>query len=119
DQERQKLHDRYWADPEKARAAKRADHRKHAETRNAARRIRRAANPAQARSNAKRWRIDRLSTNPEGERTKEQDAYKRRRAREKGAPINDLTHAQWLEIQAVQDHRCFYCGKRRKGHLTQ
>jgi 5-methylcytosine-specific restriction endonuclease McrA len=42
-----------------------------------------------------------------------------RRARKKNAPINDLTHAQWCEIQEAQKHRCYYCGKRRKGHLTQ
>ena len=43
----------------------------------------------------------------------------RRRALKKDLLVNDLTHAQWLEIQAAQDHRCYYCGKRRKGHLTQ
>jgi 5-methylcytosine-specific restriction endonuclease McrA len=43
----------------------------------------------------------------------------RRRARKLNAPINDLTAAQWLEIQAAYDHRCVYCGKRFKGHLTQ
>jgi len=40
-------------------------------------------------------------------------------ARKKGAPINDLTAAQWREIQSAQDHRCYYCGKRFKWHLTQ
>ena len=43
----------------------------------------------------------------------------RRRARKKGAPRNDLTAAQWHEIQVAYDHRCVYCGKRVKGHLTQ
>jgi len=43
----------------------------------------------------------------------------KRRARKANAPLNDLTHAQWLEIQLAQDHRCYYCGKRFKGHLTQ
>lgn len=43
-------------------------------------------------------------------------AYRSARAQ---APLNDLTHAQWLEIQVAQDHRCHYCGKRAKGHLTQ
>jgi 5-methylcytosine-specific restriction endonuclease McrA len=40
-------------------------------------------------------------------------------AKKKGAPVCDLTHEQWLEIQAAQDHRCYYCGKRCKGKLTQ
>lgn len=44
---------------------------------------------------------------------------KRYSARKKGAPLNDLTAAQWREIQAAQDHRCYYCGKRFKGRLTQ
>jgi 5-methylcytosine-specific restriction endonuclease McrA len=48
-----------------------------------------------------------------------QEASTRRRAAKAHAPINDLTHAQWREIQAAYDHRCVYCGKRRKGHLTQ
>lgn len=43
----------------------------------------------------------------------------RARARKVQAPINDFTTAQWLEIQAAYDHRCAYCGKRAKGHLTQ
>ncbi|PWT77618.1 MAG: HNH endonuclease [Chloroflexi bacterium] len=33
--------------------------------------------------------------------------------------VNDLTNEQWLEIQEVQKHKCYYCGNRCKGHLTQ
>lgn len=43
----------------------------------------------------------------------------RRRAQKRQAPFNDLTAAQWLEIQIAQDHRCHYCGKRCKGRLSQ
>lgn len=43
----------------------------------------------------------------------------KRRAWKNGAPLNDLTHAQWLEIQAVQDYRCWYCGKHCQNRLTQ
>jgi 5-methylcytosine-specific restriction endonuclease McrA len=50
---------------------------------------------------------------------KKQADAQRRRAKKAGAPRNDLTHAQWLEIQDAQDHRCYYCGKRCKGRLTQ
>ena len=42
----------------------------------------------------------------------------RRRAQKKRSPINDFTAAQWKEMQAAYDHRCAYCGKRTKGHLT-
>ncbi len=34
----------------------------------------------------------------------------RRRARLQNAPINDLTLAQWREIQAAWHYRCAYCG---------
>lgn len=44
---------------------------------------------------------------------------KRHRARIYAAAINDFTHAQWLAMQGHYDHRCVYCGKRRKGKLTQ
>lgn len=46
-------------------------------------------------------------------------AVNKRRARKMAAPRNDLTHQQWLDIQAAQDHCCAYCGKRCKGRLTQ
>jgi len=59
-------------------------------------------------------RLYRLA-NPDAVRANNQ----RCRARKKNAPVNDLTSAQWLEIQIASDHRCVYCGKRRKGHLTQ
>lgn len=48
-----------------------------------------------------------------------QTAVERRRARTLNDPLNDFTHKQWLEIQIAQNHRCCYCGKRRKGKLTQ
>jgi 5-methylcytosine-specific restriction endonuclease McrA len=47
------------------------------------------------------------------------EAAKRRRAQQAGAPVNDLSPAQWEEIQVAQKHRCYYCQKRCKGRLTQ
>ena len=44
---------------------------------------------------------------------------KRRRARKANAAINDFTHTQWFALQEAFNHRCAYCGKRAKGHLTQ
>ena len=44
---------------------------------------------------------------------------KRRRAAKAGSIINDFSAAQWIEPQIAFDHRCAYCGKRAKGHLTQ
>lgn len=46
-------------------------------------------------------------------------SLKRYSARKKGAPLNDLTHTQWLEIQSAQKHQCYYCKARCKGRLTQ
>ena len=65
----------------------------------------------QSLAHSKAWR----KAHPK-ERQAEQE---RRRARKANAERNDLTHAQWLEIQEAQKHRCYYCGKRCKGHLTQ
>ena len=44
--------------------------------------------------------------------------HKRRRALKNGAAINDLTHAQWIQIQEHYGFRCVYCGKKAK-KLTQ
>lgn len=44
---------------------------------------------------------------------------KRRRARRANAPINDLTLSQWEAILEAFNHCCAYCGKRKKGKLTQ
>lgn len=46
-------------------------------------------------------------------------AKERYRRRLHEAARNDLTPAQWRTIQDAFDHRCAYCGKRRKGKLTQ
>lgn len=40
------------------------------------------------------------------------------RARKNGAPINDLTRADWEAIQVKFAHRCAYCG-RKPSRLTQ
>jgi len=39
----------------------------------------------------------------------QRNASATRRAREKGALINDLSAAQWQEIQAAYNYRCAYC----------
>jgi hypothetical protein len=44
---------------------------------------------------------------------------KKRRALKKGAPINDFTATQWIELQAEHDYCCAYCGQRCEGRLTQ
>jgi len=43
----------------------------------------------------------------------------KRRSKMRELHINDLTHAQWVEIQEAQGHRCYYCHKKCKGRLTQ
>ena len=121
-------HAKYWKDPEKARAEVRA---------------RRVADPVKARANDRARRqqhgthIDAMArarriANPEPLRSSDRKRYgtvkrkaqaatarNRRRAHKSRAARNDLTAAQWLEIQALQHYRCYYCGRRCKGHLTQ
>ena len=41
-----------------------------------------------------------------------------RRAQKRGAPLNDLTPAQWQEIKAHYGRRCVYCGRKMQ-RLTQ
>ena len=43
----------------------------------------------------------------------------KRRAMKNHADICDFTAAQWRALQEQFDHRCGYCGKKSKGHLTQ
>jgi hypothetical protein len=70
-----------------------------------------------ATKEAKRLRSKREAT----DQYKQKHAVRqsRRRAHKRHVPINDFTAAQWKEMQAIYDHRCVYCGKRAKGHLTQ
>jgi 5-methylcytosine-specific restriction endonuclease McrA len=49
-------------------------------------------------------------THPEVQR----EAGRRRYAREKNAPIVDLSPAQWEEIKAAYHFRCAYCGAKAK-----
>ena len=71
----------------------------------------RAANPEKARASQKRWE----RAHPEQLKAL-RNAH---RSRKRGAVISDLTHLQWIALQVQYDHRCVYCGKRAKGHLTQ
>lgn len=108
---RQKDRERYAADPEKERRGAREYQQR---------------NPEKARQSRRRYRLNNAekvchynkmyrAAHPEGHRAYE----KRRRARKKRAPLNDLTHTQWLDIQEAQKHRCYYCQQRCKGRLTQ
>ena len=63
---------------------------------------------------SKRYRTYSIA-HPEIIRSKEE----RRRASKANATINDFTAKQWKEMQEVYNHRCAYCEKRAKGHLTK
>lgn len=49
-------------------------------------------------------------------------ARRRRRARLRGAALNDFTATQWQEMKVAYDHRCVYCGRTMQrltmDHLT-
>jgi 5-methylcytosine-specific restriction endonuclease McrA len=100
-------------DPEKAR---RQDHVRRLRTGkhiDELARARRAANPEPFRMR------DRARSHTSVRKIQAVTAKRQRRAAKANAEKNDLTHVQWLEIQASQAHRCYYCHKRCKGHLTQ
>ena len=71
----------------------------------------RLRHPERSRQTANAWR----KKNPQ--RT---TVYNnKQRARRRAIPLRDFTLAQWQTLQAAFDHRCAYCHKRCKGHLTQ
>lgn len=57
--------------------------------------------PEERRARDRAW----TAANPD----KVRDKNTRRRARKKNAPVNDLSDAQWEEIQAAFNFRCVYC----------
>jgi hypothetical protein len=97
--------------PEQVRKHKRLAHLRHGPQRCAYSRHYYATHLEQGRTTRKTYRV----AHPEIDQMKK----RRRRAQKAGAPRNDLTHAQWIEIQETQDHRCYYCHVRCKGKLTQ
>lgn len=102
----------YYAHREKERARKLRYNRANAEKVNAYNRQYTQAHPEKRRTvKGRYWR----QNNPE----KVSAIHMRRRAHKANAPINDFTAAQWQEMQEAYNHRCAYCGKRRKGKLTR
>jgi predicted restriction endonuclease len=67
-----------------------------------------------SRQLARQRRKKAYASNPERFREYSKGQYARRR----GAPVNDLTAAQWKEIKEQYDHRCVYCGRKMQ-RLTQ
>lgn len=119
---------RKWrvANPEKAKEKDREKRRKNPESMHKSNKRRYDANPEGMRARSRAFRLAHPEQTKAAQHTyrkahpeKHRADEKRRRATHANAPVNDLTHAQWLEIQAAQDHRCYYCGKRCRGKLTQ
>ena len=115
--------------PEKRRESQQAYHERNLETIRIKNRTHsrnyRATHLEQCIENARDWRKD----HPEERRQSFKEyrlthlenfqAYaEKRRAREAGVTVNDLTPAQWREIQEHYDYRCVYCGRKMK-RLTQ
>lgn len=123
---KRKRDEKYAANPEKFRERCRRYQNKHREELNAKKRAREAKNREAVNEKQRAWNHthwDRVVTSARkyymehrAEHAANGAAY---RARRSNAPINDFTAAQWREMQAVFDHRCAYCGKRAKGHLTK
>src|SRR5262252_112029 len=114
------------AHPEKGRERSKRYRTRHPERAKETRKNSYKKNRAYSNAKSKRWRennVEQQQINNKNyrqahpEKTKEH--RQRRRAAKANAVINDLTHAQWIEIQVAQDHCCQYCQKRYKGKLTQ
>ena len=90
----------------------------------------REANREKTRAADNARNAKRRAENPERERQKAREIYaanpqrycaasKRHEALKRGALISDFTAEQWRDMQTAYNHRCAYCGKRAKRHLTQ
>lgn len=95
---------------ERERSRERRSHAVHAHKRNKKRQLRKVAHPEKRREDERK----RYAVHPEIYRERE----RRYRARKNGAPIHDLTAAQWADIKAAYGHRCVYCGRKMQA-LTQ
>lgn len=83
--------------PDKVRADRQKPERK------ASRKAWRLAHSEEMNRYAAEWQ----KRNPDAVRVMNQ----RRRARLRGAPINDFTLEEWLSIVADQEGHCYYCGR--------
>ena|SRR5215471_1206220 len=106
---------RYHANLEKYRAKNRQSYARNKASRQKANRA-----YDKAHKEARQRRKDRYhAKHPTRVREQHKVHSATRRAHKQGAPKNDFTSAQWRLLQIAFDHRCAYCGKRAKGHLTQ
>ncbi len=106
----------YHANAEERRASQaiyREQHREEARDRAAAWR---AAHPERAREATRRWYAEHAAQvleyrrrYREANRDLIRAQNSSRRARLRGAEVNDLTAEQWTEIKAAFGHRCAYC----------
>lgn len=116
--EAQKLADERWkrANPERVKAARQARYAHNPGPRRAAAKRWTAANPERKAANDAAWK----AANPEKSRAawrkygathpeRQQRSNAARRARLKGAPVNDLTTVQWRWVLFAYDYRCAYC----------
>ena len=55
----------------------------------------------------------RIRIDPETKRKHDRLREARKRARKRAAAVNDLSLAQWQEIQRAYNQRCVYCGRKR------
>jgi 5-methylcytosine-specific restriction endonuclease McrA len=111
--------------PEKAKASRQATYQKHREEILAQQAMYRKEHPEILKARkAKYYRLHkeailaRQATHYQETREEQLANRHQRRAHKRNAPLNDFTHAQWIEMQEHYHHRCVYCGKRAKGYLT-
>jgi 5-methylcytosine-specific restriction endonuclease McrA len=111
-EELQTSNKKYRADnQEKIQTARRIYNAKNTQKRSTSRRAWYLKHQKEQRAYSRQY----IANHPESNRA----AARRHRALKKGASIVDFTKEQWREVQAMQDHRCYYCQRRYKGKLTQ
>ena len=118
----QKRHVKYWENPEVARAAKRADHQKHRDERNAHLREARLKSPEVFRkydlakkdkpgyreANVARWETWK-ETHPEIAKAQKAASVLRRRARKAGATIVPVSAKDLQDLKESYCGLCAYC----------
>jgi 5-methylcytosine-specific restriction endonuclease McrA len=99
------------ANPEHVRAIEAASRARYPERKRARDAAWQTNNPDKAAAKAKRYRLS--------HRKEWSLLQSARYARKRGALVDDFSAAQWREMQAAYEHRCVYCDRLAKGHLTQ
>jgi 5-methylcytosine-specific restriction endonuclease McrA len=97
--------DRYWANPESARRARRKHYSENTEKCLVAQKLWRKNNPETAKQSAKNWKLN----HPEENRQISMGVTSRYRAKKKLATIQNFSHQELMQRMSVFGFQCAYC----------